>query len=413
MLLRSLFINIMLFSTLTSLASSPPPRCRPQTSWRTVDNWQMKAGEDAMMAGLVTVGHFAYATGMAGDGTDGYWVVRRSYNFGNTWSTIHRTQGAGRGIAVNKSNGHLYTIGFMQVGGVGREWVVRKSTNGGITWSIVDNFVADEPDDHYYIVTRVAVDGKGNVIVIGYDGHPGNEMAPLMRRSEDGGATWTTINFATEPFSGMAVVGTNEGGVFVGGTYRTSPGTGRWMIRYSPDGKTGWTVVDDFVPNPANEKSSGFTTHGKVMNDGTVVFVGGGSRGDDTGGLHLVRKSHLSSLSSWTTLDSYQPFSFSEGFGSAWANGVTFGRFGRIFTNAREQQAGSDFWASLARQGTTAPGSFVRSDRVMDPATINGQHEFVYSGGIDTLSNHQVLSGYVQEATGSKSWLVRKMSCAL
>ncbi|HXH74156.1 MAG TPA: hypothetical protein VNJ08_04280 [Bacteriovoracaceae bacterium] len=172
-------------------------------------------------------------------------------------------------------------------------------------------------------------------------------------------------------------------------------------------------MVDEFLPNPSDPQSSAFARGARVMTNGTVIAVGGGNRGDGTGGQHYVRKSHLSSLGTWTTLDAYQPFSFSEGFGSAWANDVTIGRFGRIFTSGTENEAGSDFYAAISRQGNSDVSSFIRSDYVIDPATITSQHEFVYAGGIDTLANFNILAGHVQDRGGSKSWMVRKMSCNL
>ena len=413
LLSTALVLGSLLSSTVSSAQSLDA--CRPETSWKTVSDWQLVPGKDATMSGMAAYTHFAYAVGFAQDATSGYWVVRRSSNNGNTWSTVNAFKGgAGRGIAADPRNGILYTVGVdgNEPEGEGN-WIVRKSTNRGVSWTRVDKFVAADPDHHTYQVDRVAVDGKGAIIVVGHDTGDAVPFDPIMRRSTDAGATWTTIPYAAIPFHAFGVFASASGQVFVVGDIRSARPTAvgsRWAVLQSPNGVSGWTVVDAFTLNPANIKASSYASDGEVRSDGTVVVVGAANKtGTDPSHL-IVRTSKLGSLSSWNTTDNYQPFSLAAGFGSAGEENVTFGNVGRIFTNGKAKDGGSFTFSSLVREGkTTVP--FITSDDVLEPSTYATDIEFVYSGGMATLGNGQVVSGSVINRDFRKAWFIRKMSC--
>src|SRR6478752_351833 len=136
-MIPKIFLILMAIG-LTASASADPLLlpCDPDTSWKTVDLYQRETGATSLLAGVASYRGYAYAVGEA----QNHWIVRRSVNNGETWSTINDlSQSQGRGVAVNPRNGHVYTIGFRMNPDKPSRWVVRKSSNRGVNWHIVDD----------------------------------------------------------------------------------------------------------------------------------------------------------------------------------------------------------------------------------------------------------------------------------
>lgn len=380
--------------------------CDPDTSWKAVDLYQRETGATSLLAGVASFQSMAYAVGEA----QNHWIVRRSLDYGESWSTVSDfPEGNGRGVAVDSRNGHVYTIGFRLSPDNTSRWVVRKSINRGLSWRTVDVF------GERNVVTRITVDRRGNVVVIGYAESATSNPIPLMRRSENGGATWMNVNYASLPFQGQALVTGPSRQVLVAGydiAARPDIHGPVWKVRYSPNGRTGWTEIDSFRLS-SDLSGSTVPMGGSIAPDGRIIFVGTGTEdGSDT--RHWVsRMSHLSALTTWVTVDNYRPLDFTLGFGQAVAQNATFGRVGRVFVNGRDKSPTSDFWGSSVREGQPPLTLFTPTDRVADPSIQTGEDEFVYSGGMTTLSTGHVLSGSNLQLRESKAWFIRKMSCAL
>lgn len=383
--------------------------CDPDTSWKTVDLYQRETGATALLSGVASHQRISYAVGEA----QNHWVVRRSIDNGETWSTtLDLAQGNGRGIAVDPRNGHVFTIGLQLDPSAKSRWIVRKSVDRGVTWRTVDDF-ADSLDKN--VVDRISVDGKGNVVVIGHREDGVFSPTPLMRRSENGGTTWTTIDYASQPFQGLTVITGPAGQVLVGGyNIATRPDINgpEWSVRYSSNGKSGWAQIDSFRLS-SDLSGSTVPLGGAIAADGRVVFVGTGNEDSSDTRHWLTRMSHLSSLGTWATVDNYRPLDFTLGFGNAIAHNATFGRVGRLFVNGRDRSPDSEFWGSSVREGQPPVTLFTPTDRVADPSLQTGEDEFVYSGGMSTLANGHVLSGSNLQLRESKAWLIRKMTCPL
>lgn len=379
--------------------------CDPDTSWKTVDLYQRETGATALLAGVASYQNMAYAAGEA----QNHWIIRRSTNSGETWSTINDlSQAQGRGIAVDHRNGHIYSIGFRMDPEKPSRWVVRKSMNQGVNWSIVDVL----GDGH--IVNRISVDSQGHVIVIGSRESATSNPIPIMRRSVNGGSSWTNVNYASLPFQGFALATGPAGQVLVAGydiAERPDIHGPVWKVRYSPNGKAGWREVDSFRLS-TDLSGSTVPLSGSIASDGRIVVVGSGSEDSSDTRHWITRMSLLSRLKTWRTVDNYRPLDFSLGFGEAVAQNATFGRLGRVFVNGRDKSPASDFWGSSVREGRPPLTLFTISDRVADPSIQTGEDEFVYSGGMSTLSNGHVLSGSNLQLRESKAWLIRKMNCA-
>lgn len=400
------------------LASEPsavalPCHCALSPTWETVDVFQKVAGRDALLRGIATRGKRVYAVGNAGDGTQGYWIVRRSKDNGKTWKTVDEVaKGQARGVATDPRNGHVYAVGFVRPDPTSDDgsWVVRGSADGGDTWTTVDNVVPTAPDPPV-IVNRIAVDGSGNISVVGYKGTSSGPHSGVLRRSADGGATWTTIDFAGPMVFSNTVLATKDGQVFVGGTSEVAGGGGalKWMVRHSLDGVTGWTTVDDFGLVPAPTATSG-VNHGAISRDGKIVFVGSAREsGSDT--FHwIAREAQVVSPTVWTTVDDFRPVDFTLGFGDALPSAATYGREGTSFVTGRQLIPGETIQSTLTREGKPPATLFLNSDLVTDSVAIAGQPEGPVAGAATTRRGDILIGVHHLDGSGSH-WLVRRKAC--
>jgi hypothetical protein len=241
-----------------------------------------------------------------------YWYVRRSSNSGVTWSTVDLYQyAAGQyidatGFAADDS-GNVYVVGWGRDAGTKRNpsgnlhWLVRRSTDGGNTWAVVDDLL-ETSGAH----AAGFVPGAG-VFVVGVP-YPGSSSSWLVRRSLTGAqGTWSTVDGPIAGGAAQGVCSDSQGNIYVVGaqfiTTATKPritGYNAWVVRKSSDGGNTWTTVDSF--NYANTQSA--SANGVARNAaGTVVAVGYAS--DAQGISHWIVRA-LASSGVWETLDDYQ-----------------------------------------------------------------------------------------------------------
>jgi hypothetical protein len=88
------------------------------------------------------------------------WTVMRSQNQGASWQIVDAwSPGKNIGATANKaacdSMGNIYVVGYRGVALTGAGWVVRKSTDGGNTWSLV----LDVSEGIYCKASSIAIDG--------------------------------------------------------------------------------------------------------------------------------------------------------------------------------------------------------------------------------------------------------------
>src|SRR6185503_6180660 len=127
--------------------------------------------------------------------------------------------------------------------------VIRKSSDGGNTWSVVDFFdngAGSAPEWwEYYGIT---CDAAGILYAVGDDFESGTW---LVRRSLDGGLTWQTVDLF--PGEARAVTTDTDGNVYVAGqnvganVYLPGNNGRSWIIRKSTDGGASWSTVDTFA----------------------------------------------------------------------------------------------------------------------------------------------------------------------
>jgi hypothetical protein len=416
---KLVFVSLTIsLHALSASAKMFPPFCSPEESWKTVDRVSSEKGS-AFLAGIASYRNYAYAVGSAQlpitPAPLGSWVIRRSTDFGETWSTARVLIGGGRGVAVDPRNGHIYTIGlrYFEDTDITHGWIVQKSTDNGLTWRIVDNFIDPIDEREMYLSGKITVDGKGNVIIVGDDHHE-SPIKPIMRRSEDGGTTWTTIKYADVPFHASAIAASDDGQVVVAGGYPTpNPDTtpSKWVVKYSSNGKSDWKLVDEFNGSSTDPIVGAFASGVSISKSGRVAVTGSVGKGFEGPFRLVVRHSYLSDINRWTTLLNYRP-RVRLRLGSASSAHIAWKGNQRFFINGRQRLPGTVIDTNIALD-KRLPLPVRVSDRIKNPFTSPFQHEYVFTGGLTVLSNGTVLSGYIQDDENDKSWFIRKMTCPL
>jgi hypothetical protein len=166
-------------------------------TWADVDDFQFDAAENAYAEGVyINTRNEIFVYGSAGKPLQSqYGVIRFSNDYGAHWTTL------GTGGAGFQYNSYKDTVwnsfvedryGTYWVAGTGTDylgkthWIVQKSTNSGQSWTTVDDYSTAGP----YEARGIVADSVGNVYVVG----DGDGMV-LVRRSADSGLNWRTDDF--------------------------------------------------------------------------------------------------------------------------------------------------------------------------------------------------------------------------
>jgi hypothetical protein len=163
-------------------------------------------------------------------GTVGIWFVRRSTDAGASWSTVDTFQLASgyrsvaMGVAANSTG--IYVVGSASASyksGAPSHWIVRKSTNGGNSWTTVDDYQLAAGNSSE--ARCIATDANGNLWVAGR-GNAGQGNRWIVRKSVGGAGLWTTVDVFDAGVDANAIASSPSGNVFVGGT-----GGGNWLLK--------------------------------------------------------------------------------------------------------------------------------------------------------------------------------------
>lgn len=246
-------------------------------SWTTVD--------DFSMGGLP--GHFEGPTGIAVDAAGHVYVSGVSYSADTPRWTIRKGIGDASFVTVDliATSSQANAIfahpseGLFAVGVKNGAWIVRRSTDGGVTWSDVDSFRLSK--NNAAAALGVGADSSGNLYVAGRS-RASNGMHWVVRKSTNGGITFTTVDdFMSGNAEARLFAVTSNGDLFVAGVANNT-GLNRWILRKNASGAGGWTTVDDF------KYDSDFWTepHAIAPDAAGNLFVGG------SGGGHWIIKKY-------------------------------------------------------------------------------------------------------------------------
>ena len=219
--------------------------------------------------------------------------------FAQTWQTVDDAyvgDGAYALCMAKDPFGNIYAGG--SIGDTNSNYLnlaaVRKSSDGGVTWTTVDMLGLAPADPLDVYETRgIAVDPAGAIYAVGGAYGPGNWF---VRRSLDSGATWQTVDLPGG--SAEAVATDASGNVFAAGI-RSGGG---WLVRKSADGGNSWSTVDTFGSSRAN----GIFCHPNagVFVVGYANVTSGTGKKTTTQAYWYVRRS-LDQGTTWATVDAY------------------------------------------------------------------------------------------------------------
>jgi hypothetical protein len=387
---------------------------RAQT-WQTVDDFQLVAGSRSWNLGLVVApSGTIFGSGLANTASGGcVALVMASQDDGATWSApldlVDVANAAPSyplaGMACDAAGDLYYALPAPAAGTCTTQcgWLVRKGTSGGSTWNTVDDFTGISGQAY-----GITVDASGNVFVAGTL-TSGTGGATWTIRRGLGGANFSTVDsFAPAGYgNAQAVFAHPTAGVFAAGAgYLTSrrSTTVAWIVRRSLDGGATWSTVDTF------QLVSGQIAHANGIGAdglGNLYVVGFATTVSKqiTPAHWIVRKSSDGG-NTWSTVDNFQPasnvFSAASRF-VADANGNLF-----VAGQAPMYGAGSTgtpTWVVRESQGGTGPWSTVDTFQDMADKTQG----FPEALAADAVGNVFV-GGFASGPSLSQGmhWLVRK-----
>ncbi len=208
-------------------------------------------------------------------------------------------------------------------------------TAGGIEWLALDTYgeFANHPSTAYHIAVRPSADPE-QPAEIWVAGHPGYKTDGIkdsytfaLRKSVDGGASWTTVGAYNYANLGITDVAVNAAGtvVTVARGYRQltrTTGEYYWLTRLSTDGGDNWQDVDALGGYAA--AAVAFDPEGNLFVAGHQVFDGGGG---------LVRRSADGGQTWQTSLE----YAWGE---YGWSQSAVSDLFGNVFVGGVGQTRG-------------------------------------------------------------------------
>jgi hypothetical protein len=235
------------------------------------------------------------------------------------------------------NSGNIYVVGGGRDAGTKKNrlgnlhWLVRRSSDGGQTWTLVDDVTGQDANCACFVA------GAG--LFVAGPRYASSSSVWTVRRSPNGQpSTWSTVD---SPFAGGAAAVGNDslGNIYVTGakwiTTATNPnitGYWVWVTRESSDGGNHWSTVDTFAP--AQNKNSNGLSVGRDSG-GNVVVVGYAY--DAQAVRHWIVRTPGSS-GAWGTIDDFHPGN------SASALGVVTDSAGNLLVTGAAQDAMGGHW---------------------------------------------------------------------
>jgi hypothetical protein len=276
-------------------------------TWETVDKYKLPGSTGSAEPREIAVAADGdlYVAGTAYDASGvSHSIVRRLDASASQpqWSTVDdvvlRSGNHTRGAGVVSTASGVYVLGSGIVpattrnGSATRSWFVRRSSDGGNTWSTCDLFNAGGTVP---LAMSIAADGAGNLFAVGggtTSTKSGSYEHWVVRKANPDGTGWATVD--SSPRGGSATdVATGPGGeVYVvgwtSGSDKTS--TSHFITRRSADGGATWQTSDDYVGPGQTSTGSSAGNAVAVDADGNVIAAGNARASSSTGSRWMVRE---------------------------------------------------------------------------------------------------------------------------
>ncbi len=389
-----------LFTRLLACAAAALCFSAAAQTWQTVADIPYGAGVDAYGATADPSGNL-FVAGDVWDSTQTlHAVIWKSADDGATWTTVDASTDAGgpqyNAIASDKL-GTLYAAGTSFSDSNGSEtWFVRRSLDGGTTWATVDSLTNPYQADPF----GVATDSGGNAYVVG-SVEGSTSVVWTVRKSADGGNSWSTVdsfqsgavaralNVCSHPTAGIFVVGLS---------YNTSgkKTTRQWTTRRSQDGGATWKTVDTYsAPSGLDVMGASVDAVGNIYVAGQVSSAWVGRKSSDGG-------------NTWATVDSFQNSATvivhnkpQTQYYLSVPYAIVTDTYGNVFVVGSAGSANGAQW--VVRENPVATGTWQNVDVFQAPFTGAS----ATAAAADALG-HVFVAGHGTDAAGALHWLIRK-----
>ena len=252
-------------------------------TWMQDDTFLLSTTAGAMARAITTddSGN-VYVCGMAYPASgNSHWVVRK-LSFGATnWTTVvdaavKSSTADAHGLVSFPGNSLNPSKAVFAVGTLNSQWTVMRSQNQGASWQIVD---AWSPGKNIgATANKAACDSMGNIYVVGYRGVALTGAGWVVRKSTDGGNTWSLVLDVSEGIyckaSSIAIDGAD---VWVAGT--TSPAG-------STQGR--WTVLKNGVQGTLSANNAAFLQIRQLPFGNALSNPSGGVHADSNGNVFVA-----------------------------------------------------------------------------------------------------------------------------
>jgi hypothetical protein len=339
------------FLTILALgvASFLPTSTFAQTTWQTVDDYQTVPGKGAAVAGIAAVDNgVAFSACMVDDAAgQRHGVIRRSLDGGQSWLSVFDVPNTAFANCWNVTVGHSGLVfaaaSARPPGGANaNNWITLRSADGGTTWSIVDSYIPAGTTGSPYAVVE---DSAGRVFVGGVISDAQGKQHFYVRRSLDGGTTWTTVDdvAGTATCSVWGLTAT-PAGVFSAGRI-----SGTWGVRRSTDGGNTWATVDKYGAGNAYAYGLDSDANGNVYVTGSADITV--TKATKT---HWITRKSTDGGATWRTVDDVASGSFHCG------RAVTVDAYGRVFVTGQILSGSTYHW--VTRGSSDAGATWVTTD---------------------------------------------------
>lgn len=182
------------------------------------------------------------------------------------------------------------------------DWIVAKSLDNGTTYIIADIFPSTDSGYQSSSPNAIVIKDNLTIFVVGHSSGPDNNQKFIVRRTLDGGQTWSNVDIVGDFTTGFglsfnsakSISITNSGTLLVSGDQCLGcyPNF-TWIVRRSTDNGNSWTTVSSIAGN------AGPITVDPVTGNSYVV-------GKTSSGQIRVLKSVNDGVT-WTQVDAYNP----------------------------------------------------------------------------------------------------------